>query len=50
MAVAQAQHALREMTDLLKEEGVSCAIHLAASDARSYECLLLRQMCLMTKF
>ena len=40
MAVAQAQHALREMGDLLKKEGVSVkyAIHpCRGADAGAYE-------------
>jgi NAD(P) transhydrogenase subunit beta len=39
MAAAQAQHALREMADWLKKEGVEVkyAIHPAAGHARTYE-------------
>ena len=54
MAVAQAQHALREMCDILKKNGVTIkyAIHpVLWKNARSYECFTcLRQMCRTTKF
>ena len=42
MAVAQAQHALREMVDTLKKNGIKVSYALSSSwpNARSYECII----------
>ena len=46
MAVAQAQHALREMVDTLKNDiKVSYAFILLLEDARSYERFISRSKC-----
>ena len=47
MAVAQAQHALREMVDALKKwsKGFICYSPSGRKNARSYECIISRSKC-----
>ena len=46
MAVAQAQHALREMVDALKKWcKISCNSSCCRKNARSYECFISRGKC-----
>ena len=47
MAVAQAQHALREMVDTLKKRHKSFLCHSSSSwkNARTYECVISRSKC-----